>query len=147
MPTIVRKEKRQRSTFGKLIKFIFIAFNVSMIIWLVSAMGAISQMPIESDAARVGQALGATIGFSMILSIWMMGDVPLGIFVLLTRGDTVIVEETMTGGFASRSIGEPSAGDVDPDAMIVRYKEQQQSMAHGSEPSSPPSKAGFGHRH
>jgi hypothetical protein len=72
MSTVIRTEKRQRSAFGQIVKWIFIAFNV--LVWLVSAMSAVSQLTPDSDAARAGHAIGAAIGFSMVLSIWVMGD-------------------------------------------------------------------------
>jgi hypothetical protein len=148
MATVVRTEKRQRSAFGQLIKWAFIAFNVLMVVWLISGMNAVSQMTVDSDAARAGQAIGATIGFSMVLGIWMMGVVILGLFVLLTRGDKVIVEETPAGAHADRNFGpEPSAGTADPDAIIARYVQRQQAVTQGRGPSSAPSQGGFGRRH
>ena len=109
MATIVRTEKRQRSAFGKLIKWAFIGFNVLMIVWIISGMSAVSNIAVDTEAARAGRAIGATIGFSMILGIWMMGVVILGLFVLLTRGDKVIVEETSGGGYAVQVLGRKQA--------------------------------------
>lgn len=149
MATIVRTEKRQRSAFGKLIKWAFIGFNVLMIVWIISGMSAVSNIAVDTEAARAGRAIGATIGFSMILGIWMMGVVILGLFVLLTRGDKVIVEETSGGGYAASGFGqETSSGIEDPDAMIARYRMQQQTAPRntGSRPASGPV-SGFGRRH
>lgn len=148
MATIVRTEKRQRSAFGKLIKWTFIAFNVLMIIWLVSGMSAVSQLTPDSEAARAGHAIGATIGFSIILGIWMMGVVILGLFVLLTRGDKVVVEETSDAAHVTSSFGQQSnSGLTDPDEMIARYKAQQQSAPRTLSSSAAPSSGGaFGRR-
>lgn len=148
MSTVIRKEKRQRSAFGQLIKWLFIAFNGLMFLWLVTGMGAVSQMTPDSEAARAGHAIGAAIGFSMILGIWMMGAVILGLFVLLTRGDKVIVEETATDTYSSRSFGQaPSANGADPDAIVARYKQRQQAESLGRAPSSVSSSPGnFGRR-
>jgi hypothetical protein len=99
VPSIVRREKYERTAFGKLIKWAFIAFNVLMIIWIVSGLSAISNMQVHSTAERAGQVIGSAIGISWLLSLWAAGDIILGILVAFTRGDKVITEEAV-GGFA-----------------------------------------------
>lgn len=146
MSTIVRTEKRVRSPFGQFVKWVFIAFNVLMLLWLVSGMDAVSQMTTDSDAARAGQVIGAAVGFSMVLSFWVMGDLILGLFVLLTRGDKVIIEE-QAGTYRSGADGqEPSEGGANADAMIARYMQRQQAMTQGRGASSASPPAGFGRR-
>jgi hypothetical protein len=121
---------------------------VLMLLWLISAMGAVANMHQTTAAGRAGQAIGATIGFSIVLGIWMMGDVILGLFVLITRGDKVIIEETPAGAFTRGSIeNEPSASTADTDAMLARYLQRQQVAPQGRGPSSGPSHGGFGRRH
>ena len=77
----------KRGFFGKLIKFTFVLFNILMIIWLFSYLGSVGEINGQqnSDAARTGVAIGATIGTGLIGSIWVMGDIILGLLVLLTR--------------------------------------------------------------
>lgn len=133
MSTIVRTEKYQRGVFGTLIKWVFIAFNILMVVWLFSAMSSVSQMTSNSDAARAGHAIGATIGFSMLLGIWMMGDIVLGVLVLLTRGNKIIVEQSEFGS-ASRS-SEASFGS-NADELIAQYK-QELNTAKPTMPSMP----------
>jgi hypothetical protein len=145
MATTVRTEKRVRSTFGQLVKWAFIAFNVLMLIWLVGGMGAVSKMPTHSDAERAGHAIGAALGFSAILGIWMMGDIILGLFVLLTRGNTVIVEET--GAVRDAGLSRLSEeGGIDAGDMIARYMQRQQSEIATSGQRAPSTPSGFGRR-
>lgn len=148
MVTVVRTEKRQRTAFGQVIKLVFIVFNALMLLWLVTGMDAVSQMTPDSGAARAGHAIGAAIGFSMILGIWMMGAVILGLSVLLTRGDKVIVEETAADTYADQSLGrELNTNGTHPDAVVARYKQRQQAESLGRAPSSPSSSpASFGRR-
>jgi hypothetical protein len=146
MPTVVRTEKRQRSPFGQAVKWVFIAFNALMLLWLFSAISAVSQMTPDSDAARAGYAIGATIGFSMLLSLWFIGDVILGLLVLITRGNTIIVEETAAG---YRDRGElPEQPSMDPDAAVARYLQRQQAEAKQARgvASSAAVQGGFGRR-
>lgn len=57
-----------------------------MAIWLIGGMGAATDgMDAMSEAERAGAAIGTGIGVALILGIWMIGDVILGLFVLLTR--------------------------------------------------------------
>jgi hypothetical protein len=96
MTRIIRTETRRRGAFGKIMKFLFIAFNVIMIIWLVSYWVQVGQLVNDtSGASQTGAAIGATIGTSFILMFWAAGDVILGLFLLLTPGKKLIVEETV----------------------------------------------------
>ena len=79
--------KRKRSFMGKLFKWLFILFNILMVVWLVTGMNAASNVvsSAASEAERAGAAIGTGIGVAMLLGVWGIGDVVLGIFVLLTR--------------------------------------------------------------
>jgi hypothetical protein len=81
----IRKPKR--GIFGKLIKLLFIAFNLLMLLWVLTSLGAIADLAgtATSDAEMIGAAIGTTLGFGLIGSIWVIGDVILGLLVLLTR--------------------------------------------------------------
>lgn len=92
---IVRTEKTVRGPFGQLVKWLFIAFNVLMLFWMVTGLAAVggTYSNATSNAAQAGTAIGGAIGASFILFIWLAGDVILGTFVLITRGKKVITEE------------------------------------------------------
>lgn len=91
---IVQKEVSDRTGFGKLVKWIFIGFNVLMLIWMFSAMGAIGGMDAPANSAeQAGQAIGAGVGFTFLLFIWGLGDMVLGMFVLLTKRKKIITIE------------------------------------------------------
>jgi hypothetical protein len=94
MPT-VQKEVSDRSGFGKIIKWLFIAFNILMPIWVISGMfsvGHVSEIAIN-DAERAGAAIGATLGIGMLLILWAIGDLILGLFVLFTKRKKLITIE------------------------------------------------------
>jgi hypothetical protein len=149
MTTVVRTAKRQRSFVGKMVKWTFITFNVLMLLWLVSGMTAVSSLSPSSDAERAGHIIGATIGFSMIIILWFIGDIILGLFVLLTRGDLVVVEETSGNSGTSRkfSKAEVQGGMPDPDAIVSRYLQRAEAPAPRAQPSTTFSaQSGFGRR-
>ena len=77
----------QRSFFGKLIKWIFIGFNLLMLFWLISGMMGASEVvsSASTEAEQAGAAIGTGIGMFLIFTLWAIGDIILGIFVLLTR--------------------------------------------------------------
>lgn len=86
----VQLRKPKRGFFGKLFKWSFIAFNIFMVIWLVSGMNAASDgMNNLNDAERAGAAIGTGIGMALIFGIWVIGDIILGLFVLFTRPKAV----------------------------------------------------------
>lgn len=94
MPT-VQREVSDRTAFGKVCKWLFIIFNVLMLIWLIGAVGAVGEMDAPKNSAEeAGAAIGATLGFGMLLFIWAVGDMILGLFVLFTKRKKLIsVEE------------------------------------------------------
>jgi hypothetical protein len=150
MATVIRKEKYQRGALGKLIKWAFIAFNVFMLFWLVSGLIAITGMEAHSDAERIGKAIGGTFGASMILSAWTMGFIVLGIAVLLTRGNKVIVEETATEGPTGPSSRSTLDRDdnwaLKADQTIARYVQQAAEQSASAAPASRSLPARFGKR-
>jgi uncharacterized membrane protein SpoIIM required for sporulation len=81
------QQKPQRSFVGKIIKWVFIGFNVLMLIWLVGGVGSASKQVANagSDAAQAGAAIGTGIGAMFIIFIWVAGSIILGILTLLTR--------------------------------------------------------------
>lgn len=91
----VQKEVSDRSAFGKVIKWLFIIFNILMIIWLVTGLGAAGDAMNNTvnEAEKAGAAIGTTIGMGLILVVWAFGDIILGILVLLTRRKKLIIIE------------------------------------------------------
>lgn len=82
----VQLRKPKRGFFGKLIKWGFIGFNILMVIWLIGGMSAATDgIDAMSEAGKAGAAIGAGLGVTMILGIWVIGDIILGLLVLLTR--------------------------------------------------------------
>lgn len=82
--------KPTRSFMGKLFKWTFILFNILMLVWLVGGMMSAGEViqTAQSSAEQAGAAIGTGIGVMMILTLWAIGDILLGIFVLFTRPKT-----------------------------------------------------------
>lgn len=80
-------KKPKRGIFGKLFKWIFILFNILMVVWLFAGFQTAAEVSSTagSDAESAGAAIGTAIGVSFILGIWVVGDIVLGLFVLFTR--------------------------------------------------------------
>jgi hypothetical protein len=98
---VVRREVSDRTLMGKVIKYLFIAFNVLMLFAFlkgcafssenITNAGTGSEYP---DAATAGATIGAGLALGTLLFLWLVGDVILGLFVLFTRRKkTVEVEE------------------------------------------------------
>ena len=105
MATIVKTEKRPLSLFGRLFRGLFLAFNLMMLFWMVSAMGAFSQLRSKSDAESLEQSIGAVAGFGVLIGLWIVIDLVLGILVLTTRAPKVLVEETVKPRWDARFRG------------------------------------------
>lgn len=72
---------------GKVFKCLFILFNILMAIWLIGGVASSAYVINNtiSNTERAGTLLGTGLGASIILTLWVIGDVILGLFVLLTR--------------------------------------------------------------
>ena len=82
----VKLRKAKRGFMGKLIKWSFIGFNILMLVWLVAGFNAATKnMDAMTSAEQTGAAIGTGIGVVLILGIWVIGDIILGLFVMLTR--------------------------------------------------------------
>jgi len=119
MARVVRREIRKRGFFGWLFLIVFIVFNLAMAAWLFSYWGLLSQAVSSGadaqtqSAARAGAAIGGTIGSGILLFFWAAGDLILGLFVFLTRGTRVIVEEP----------DEPQFREVDTSRWPAKERE------------------------
>lgn len=91
----VQREVSDRTTFGKIVKWVFIGFNILMLIWMVSACAAVGDISEQAvnDAERAGAAIGTGLGMTFLLFVWGVGDVILGMFVLFTRRKKLVTVE------------------------------------------------------
>ncbi|WP_105436505.1 hypothetical protein [Neorhizobium tomejilense] len=82
----VQLRKPKRGFFGKLFKWSFIVFNALMAISLVSGFNAATKdYNGLSGAEQAGAAIGTGLGVMMVITIWVIGAIILGMFVLFTR--------------------------------------------------------------
>lgn len=79
--------KPKRGFFGKIFKWLLIIFNLLMLAWLISYFSLIGEMMdgTASDAEKAGAAIGGSIGTGFLLTVWVIGDIILGLAALLTR--------------------------------------------------------------
>jgi hypothetical protein len=93
MGEVVQSHVRKRGFFGKIFKFLFIAFNALMLIWVVSywvTLGGMFQTA-ATDATKTGMEIGAAIGTGALLFLWVAGAIILGLITMLSRGSTVVI--------------------------------------------------------
>lgn len=89
----VQIEKRRRGIFGWIIAILFWGFNLLMALWLWAAFSVTSTVVdgATSDAEKAGAMIGAGIGVTMVIWVWLFGAVILGIMMLFTRGRKEII--------------------------------------------------------
>lgn len=75
--------KPRRSIFGVLIKWLFILFNIFMIYALFKGLGGTGE--VINNATSEAERAGAGLGMMAIGTIWVIGDVVIGMLVFLTR--------------------------------------------------------------
>jgi hypothetical protein len=149
MTSTIRREKYERTAFGKLIKWAFIGFNVLMVIWIVGGISAVSNIEVHSSAEQAGRAIGSAFGIASLLTLWAIGDVILGILVAFTRGDKIITEEAVSGFASDMTVGQSTGSYGNADALIAQFKAKEKAIDVRPAPYSAQSKnAGtFGKRH
>lgn len=94
---VVQREVRKRGFFGHVFKWLFVGFNLLMLVWLISYWVSVGEMMATagSEAERAGGAIGTTIGTSMLMFFWLCGAVILGLFAMMTRGKKYLVTEEL----------------------------------------------------
>jgi hypothetical protein len=100
------QEVRCTGTFGKIMKGLFYVFNGLMALWLLSywvTLGGHESAPTE--AGRAGAAIGGTLGTLAILMFWGVGALILGLLVMATRGQKILIPIT-------DFVNNPSIGNV-----------------------------------
>ena len=82
-----RLRKPKRGFFGKIFKWLFILFNLFMLIMTFKSCGSASEIIASSqnEYEQAGATLGSTLGLGMVIIFWALVDVILGLFVLFTR--------------------------------------------------------------
>ncbi len=83
----IQLRKAKRGFFGTVFKWLFILFNLLMVWMLYMGIASTSEIvgSAGSDAEQAGAVIGTGLGIMMILSIWVVGDIILGLFVLFTK--------------------------------------------------------------
>jgi hypothetical protein len=79
----VTEIKRQRGVFGWLFVLLLIAFNLAV------AYGFYKNLTGAGAGTKRGED-----GIVALVMVWVMGDIILGLLVLLTKGKTVITKRT-----------------------------------------------------
>lgn len=79
--------KLRRGPFGLLAKWVLILFNLAMIALLFLHFGSVGEVMdgAASEAERAGAAVGGTLGLGLLLFFWVLGDIILGLVVMLTK--------------------------------------------------------------
>lgn len=72
----------KRSILGHISRILFWGFNLLMLMWMWGALDATVGQEGDLGAA---ESIGVGIGMTMILFVWVLGDVILGLFYFFTR--------------------------------------------------------------
>src|SRR3954453_2789250 len=93
---VVEMVRYERGIFGKIFKFLFVAFNIVMLIWLLSSFSHLFQSFNEhpDEASRTGATAGFLAVAMFQLIMWIAGAVILWLLMSLTRGKKIIERTT-----------------------------------------------------
>lgn len=94
MARTVRIEKRQRGVFGWIFLVLFWGWNALMALAMFAGLSgnADRAAQLTSEAEQAGHAIGTAMGAGMVLTLWVLGAILLGLFVLFSRGKKIITE-------------------------------------------------------
>ena len=92
-------ERRKRGIFGWFFLTIFWLFNALMAYTAYMSLSAVSEQgaKLATEAEVAGLAVGATIGFGMLLFFWVAGVIIFGALAYFTRGRVEMIEITDRG--------------------------------------------------
>ena len=81
-----RGEVRKRGLGGRLFLWVFYAFNLLMLWWLISYWGRVGpSLHTGSHAEQAGAAIGTTLGTGFIIFFWALGSIITGLSAFFTR--------------------------------------------------------------
>jgi len=82
----VRLQKPESGFFVTILKWEFILFNCMMVAWLIHSIGGadIVKSQTTSEITQTSSMDYTTFGTAVIFVIWLIGDLILGVFLLLT---------------------------------------------------------------
>ena len=140
MMTDYQEVRGKRGIGGKALVGMFWTFQVLMVVWLFSVLGATSEtvQGAASDAEAAGAAIGAGIGMGVILFFWVAGTVILGVMLLLTRPSKTLkaVEKAVialiVGAGAAAFASDDVAAQDAPSFDVKAYCKDVAKMAGGS---------------
>ena len=84
----------KRSIFGHISRILFWGFNIFMIIWIFAGLNSATDgIENMTDAEATGAAIGTGIGVTLLVMIWVLGDIILGLFYFFTRPTRQLVKD------------------------------------------------------
>lgn len=84
----------KRSIFGHITRILFWGFNIFMIIWIFAGLNSATDgIENMTDAEATGAAIGTGIGVTLLVMIWVLGDIILGLFYFFTRPTRQLVKD------------------------------------------------------
>ncbi len=94
--TVRFTETRKRGIFGWFFLLLFWGWQILMAISVFRGLIGTGEHMAQytTEAERTGAAIGATIGFGMVLTLWAVGTIVFGALAFFTRGKKVIIQET-----------------------------------------------------
>ena len=75
----------KRNFIGKVFKWLFILFNIFMLIWLIGGLQSTSEIESATQLEKDAHTVGIFLGVCVLMTFWTLGDIILGLLVLFTR--------------------------------------------------------------
>ena len=76
---------KERTLVGKIIKYLFIVFNIIMFILFCYVLFGKTDINLGDNTSQMIEALAQLIELCLVTFFWVSGDIILGLFVLFTR--------------------------------------------------------------
>ena len=79
----------KRSIAGHISRILFWGYNLLMVIWLWGGLNA----TVGQGNLGTAESIGVGIGITMIVFVWVLGDIILGLFYFFTRPTRQLVKK------------------------------------------------------
>ena len=95
---VMLEVRERRSPFGRFAKWLFIAFQVLMILLMLGTCAAVGPFLSGADPeVVVGAGMFGAMALTTLWAIWPVGTLLLGLVVLLTRGRKRLIPAPPSG--------------------------------------------------
>jgi hypothetical protein len=108
---VLLEVRERRSRFGRVVKWVFLAFQLVMVLLMLGTCAAVTPFLGGPDPeVAIGAGLFGAAAIGLLWTVWPLGTLVLGVLTLLTRGATRLIPAPAEAGITPSASTAPPPG-------------------------------------